>query len=153
MHLVVSVKIIGFGDRCGLSICADEAEALLGKRRDSEHEVSTQIKTEFMQLWDGLTTNQDAGVLVLAATNRPGELDEAVLRRSSHQYEVHIVTGVCCEYMHVGLPHILLVSLLYSYQSTSWQTIASAAFAGGRNVGHHPFLFLVSVKVQQSGHI
>ena len=68
--------------------CADEAEALLGKRRDNEHEVTIQIKTEFMQLWDGLTTDRHAGVLVLAATNRPGELDEAVLRRFSRQYEV-----------------------------------------------------------------
>jgi len=72
---------------------ADEAEALLGKRRDNEHEVSIQIKTEFMQLWDGLTTDHHAGVLVLAATNRPGELDEAVLRRFSHQYEVQTLTS------------------------------------------------------------
>ena len=46
--------------------CADEAEALLGKRSDNEQEMSTQIKTEFMQLWDGLMTDRDAGVLVLA---------------------------------------------------------------------------------------
>ena len=82
---------------------ADEAEALLGKRRDNEHEVSIQIKTEFMQLWDGLTTDCHAGVLVLAATNRPGELDEAVLRRFSHQYEVQMRTG-CIECRRLPKP-------------------------------------------------
>jgi len=60
---------------------ADEVDALLGKRRESEHEATTTMKTEFMQLWDGFSTDARANVMVLAATNRPYELDEAVLRR------------------------------------------------------------------------
>ena len=60
---------------------ADEVDALLGKRRDAEHEAVTTMKTEFMQGWDGLLTDARANVLVLAATNRPWDLDEAVLRR------------------------------------------------------------------------
>ena len=39
------------------------------------------MKTEFMQLWDGFLTESRANVMVLAATNRPYDLDEAVLRR------------------------------------------------------------------------
>ena len=89
---------------------ADEAEALLGKRRDNEHEVSIQIKTEFMQLWDGLTTDSHAGVLVLAATNRPGELDEAVLRRFTHQYEVRTAEG-----FHRMQVFLLVSNLLYDH--------------------------------------
>lgn len=34
-----------------------------------------------MQLWDGMLTNKSNNVMVLAATNRPYDLDEAILRR------------------------------------------------------------------------
>jgi SpoVK/Ycf46/Vps4 family AAA+-type ATPase len=46
------------------------------------------MKTEFMALWDGFSTDQDARVMVLAATNRPWELDEAILRRLPRAFEV-----------------------------------------------------------------
>lgn len=69
-------------------IFIDEVDALLGRRKDNEHEAMTSMKTEFMQLWDGLLTNMNAPVTVLAATNRPYELDDAVLRRFSIQVEV-----------------------------------------------------------------
>lgn len=60
---------------------ADEVDALLGKRKDLEHEVSLSMKTEFMALWDGIETDAASRVVILGATNRPKELDEAVLRR------------------------------------------------------------------------
>ena len=66
----------------------DEVDALLGRRKDAEHEAMTAMKTEFMQLWDGLLTSRHASIMVLAATNRPHELDDAVLRRFSLQLEV-----------------------------------------------------------------
>ena len=69
-------------------IFIDEVDALLGKRRDNEHEAVTAMKTEFMQLWDGFSTDPNSSVMVLAATNRPYDLDEAVLRRFSAQFEV-----------------------------------------------------------------
>lgn len=69
-------------------IFIDEVDALLGKRRDQEHEAVTAMKTEFMQLWDGFSTDPSSNVMVLAATNRPYDLDEAVLRRFSAQFEV-----------------------------------------------------------------
>ncbi len=61
--------------------CADEVDALLGMRKAQEHEATTALKTEFMQLWDGMATRRAANVCVLAATNRPFDLDEAILRR------------------------------------------------------------------------
>lgn len=120
-------------------IFVDEVDSFLGKRRTGEHEAVTNMKTEFMTLWDGewrsdarvlyagaggrrrrtllrladfecrcarcraaLTTcpscATDAGflsrqqsggsVMVLAATNRPHELDEAILRRLPRHFEV-----------------------------------------------------------------
>lgn len=65
-----------------VAILADEIDSLLG-RRDSqyEHEGMRKIKNEFMSMWDGLTTKTNERVIVLAATNRPFDLDDAVLRR------------------------------------------------------------------------
>jgi SpoVK/Ycf46/Vps4 family AAA+-type ATPase len=66
----------------------DEVDAVLGKRRANEHEVTVSMKTEFMQLWDGLTTGRNDRILIFGATNRPDNLDDAVLRRFVVQYEV-----------------------------------------------------------------
>ncbi|KAK9824386.1 hypothetical protein WJX72_009900 [[Myrmecia] bisecta] len=69
-------------------IFIDEVDSMLGRRKDHEHEAVTSLKTEFMQHWDGFLTNHSGNVMVLAATNRPYDLDEAVLRRFSAQFEV-----------------------------------------------------------------
>ncbi|AES72565.2 ATPase family AAA domain-containing protein 1 isoform X1 [Medicago truncatula] len=71
-------------------IFIDEVDSFLGQRRSSDHEASLNMKTEFMALWDGFSTDQSARVMVLAATNRPSELDEAILRRFPQAFEVGI---------------------------------------------------------------
>lgn len=68
----------------------DEVDSLLGHRRAVEHEATTAMKTEFMQLWDGFETQSAANIVVLGATNKRDDLDEAVLRRFSLQYEVRL---------------------------------------------------------------
>ncbi|XP_034587999.1 uncharacterized protein [Setaria viridis] len=63
-------------------IFVDEVDSLLAKRGSQvEHEAMRKIKNEFMVNWDGLRTKQQERVLVLGATNRPHDLDEAVIRR------------------------------------------------------------------------
>ncbi|XP_038684457.1 ATPase family AAA domain-containing protein 1-B-like isoform X2 [Tripterygium wilfordii] len=69
-------------------IFIDEVDSFLGQRRTTDHEALTNMKTEFMALWDGFTTDQNARVMVLAATNRPSELDEAILRRLPQSFEI-----------------------------------------------------------------
>ncbi|KAL6761960.1 P-loop containing nucleoside triphosphate hydrolase protein [Haematococcus lacustris] len=70
-------------------IFIDEVDAMLGKRgSNSEHEASLSLKTEFMQLWDGMESTRGQRIVVMGATNRPGMVDEAVLRRFSIQHEV-----------------------------------------------------------------
>ena len=69
-------------------IFIDEIDSFLGTRKSSEHEAVTSMKTEFMALWDGFLTDNNARVLVLAATNRPWDIDEAILRRLPRAYEV-----------------------------------------------------------------
>ncbi|XP_078446153.1 uncharacterized protein LOC144715132 [Wolffia australiana] len=71
-------------------IFIDEVDSFLGQRRTTDHEAMTNMKTEFMSLWDGFTTDQNARVMVLAATNRPSELDEAILRRLPQAFEIGI---------------------------------------------------------------
>jgi SpoVK/Ycf46/Vps4 family AAA+-type ATPase len=75
-------------------IFIDEVDALLGARGDrTEHEASRKVKTEFMACWDGLKTSQVERVTVLGATNRPWDLDEAVLRRFSRRLYVDTPTA------------------------------------------------------------
>ncbi|QHO29679.1 hypothetical protein HN51_018091 [Arachis hypogaea] len=71
-------------------IFIDEVDSFLGQRRTSDHEALLNMKTEFMALWDGFTTDHNARVMVLAATNRPSELDEAILRRLPQAFEIGI---------------------------------------------------------------
>ncbi|GJQ74057.1 hypothetical protein Trydic_g18980 [Trypoxylus dichotomus] len=62
-------------------IFIDEIDSLLSQRTDTEHESSRRIKTEFLVQLDGATTDNDEKLLVIGATNRPQELDEAARRR------------------------------------------------------------------------
>ncbi|KAG5089953.1 hypothetical protein AAZX31_01G208400 [Glycine max] len=72
-------------------IFVDEVDSMLGQRtRVGEHEAMRKIKNEFMTHWDGLMTNSGERILVLAATNRPFDLDEAIIRR----FERRIMVGM-----------------------------------------------------------
>jgi len=67
----------------------DEVDAFLGIRgKFSEHAVDSQIKALFLSIWDGLDVTN--GVIVLGATNRPFDVDPAVLRRLPRQYKFPI---------------------------------------------------------------
>ncbi|XP_022738971.1 uncharacterized protein LOC111291460 isoform X5 [Durio zibethinus] len=66
-------------------VFVDEVDSMLGRRENpGEHEAMRKMKNEFMVNWDGLRTKDTERVLVLAATNRPFDLDEAVIRRLPH---------------------------------------------------------------------
>lgn len=62
-------------------IFLDEVDSLLGARDSSEHEATRVIKNEFMAGWDGLQSKESERILVFATTNRPFDLDDAVIRR------------------------------------------------------------------------
>ncbi|EKE40356.1 hypothetical protein ENUP19_0240G0005 [Entamoeba nuttalli] len=61
-------------------IFIDEIDSLLSARSESEHESSRRLKTEFLVRLDGAGTD-DERILVVGATNRPQEIDEAARRR------------------------------------------------------------------------
>src|SRR5436190_15553745 len=52
------------------------------------------MKAGFMTRWDGLTTEDDARIIVLGATNLPNALDPAVLRRLPKRYAVGLPTAI-----------------------------------------------------------
>jgi len=66
-------------------IFVDELDGLFRERGGEDHDVGRDLKTEFLQLWDGIPNHAQGGssssVLVIGATNRPYEVDPAFLRR------------------------------------------------------------------------
>jgi ATP-dependent 26S proteasome regulatory subunit len=64
-------------------IVLDELDGLFLIRGRDEQEASRDLKTEWLQWWDGVASAQmDSNeVLVVAATNRPWDVDPAVWRR------------------------------------------------------------------------
>lgn len=72
----------------------DEIDAVLGQRRSGEHEASGMVKAEFMTLWDGLNSSSPEGlparIMILGATNRIQDIDEAILRRMPKKFAVSL---------------------------------------------------------------
>lgn len=79
-------------------IFIDEIETLLRKRGASGNTHAVQsMQGIFLAEWDGLSSssssstnafNKDAPILVMGATNRPGDIDEAFMRRMPLQINV-----------------------------------------------------------------
>ena len=49
------------------------------------------MKTQFMSFWDGLMTDNNCQIMIVGATNRPQDVDAAILRRMPSMF-------------HIGLP-------------------------------------------------
>uniref|UniRef100_A0A7S1KUE9 microtubule-severing ATPase n=1 Tax=Percolomonas cosmopolitus TaxID=63605 RepID=A0A7S1KUE9_9EUKA len=65
-------------------IFIDEVDSVLTARSESEHEASRRLKTQILIELDGIVSGESEPgrhLLVMAATNRPHELDDAALRR------------------------------------------------------------------------
>ncbi|VDD79761.1 unnamed protein product [Mesocestoides corti] len=54
--------------------------SFLTTRSVHDNESTRMMKTQFMALWDGLLSEPDSRIIVIGATNRPSDLDSAILR-------------------------------------------------------------------------
>lgn len=87
-------------------IFVDEIDSILRERKETEHEASRRLKTEFFIEMDGVKNDSNDRIIIIGATNRPQELDEAILRRFSKR-------------IYVGLPdHHARKTLLKNLMST-----------------------------------
>ena len=65
----------------------DEIDSVAAQRDDNSHESSTRVVAQLLTLMDGFKSK--ANVVVIAATNRPQDLDVALLRPGRFDWEIH----------------------------------------------------------------
>ena len=89
-------------------IFIDEIDSFLRERNKGDHEATAMMKAEFMtyvaldcssssyvdllcfdRLWDGLLSSKER-IMVLGATNRPNDIDSAILRRMPKRFAVRL---------------------------------------------------------------
>ncbi|XP_034025509.1 ATPase family AAA domain-containing protein 1-A-like [Thalassophryne amazonica] len=69
-------------------IFIDEIDSFLRNRSSQDGEAIAMMKAQFLSLWDGL---QGSGqVMVMGATNRPYDIDPAILRRMPTAFHVKL---------------------------------------------------------------
>jgi SpoVK/Ycf46/Vps4 family AAA+-type ATPase len=71
----------------------DEIDSILSSRSEGQHEASRRLETEFLVQMDGVNGNAEERVILIGATNRPQELDEAVRRRFTKRIYVDLPNG------------------------------------------------------------
>ncbi|KAJ3414926.1 hypothetical protein HDV05_005875 [Chytridiales sp. JEL 0842] len=71
-------------------IFVDEIDALLKIRGRHQPTYVTNTINEWMQEWDGIQAEASNGIIVVGATNRPFDLDDAVLRRLPRRIFVNL---------------------------------------------------------------
>ena len=64
----------------------DEIDSLAGQRDDQSHEASKRVVAQLLTLMDGFSSSSN--VIVIAATNRPQDLDRALLRPGRFDWEI-----------------------------------------------------------------
>ncbi|KAF2860890.1 AAA-domain-containing protein [Piedraia hortae CBS 480.64] len=69
----------------------DEADAIFGSRQDAGNRTThREIINQFLREWDGMDNH---GVFIMVATNRPFDLDDAVLRRLPRRLLIDLPTA------------------------------------------------------------
>ncbi|KAH8281841.1 hypothetical protein KR054_003282 [Drosophila jambulina] len=129
-------------------IFIDEIESFLRVRGIGDHEATAMMKTQFMIRWDGLITNDNACILVLGATNRPQDLDKAILRRMSLQF--YIEAPQDCQ-RHEILQLILQSEQLHPSVNLKELARLATGFSGSdlRELCRHAFIYRMRQTIRE----
>ncbi|XP_074648262.1 outer mitochondrial transmembrane helix translocase-like [Tubulanus polymorphus] len=73
-------------------IFIDEIDSFLRVRSSGDHESTAMMKTQFMSFWDGLITDPKCQIMIIGATNRPQDVDAAILRRMPSMFHIGLPT-------------------------------------------------------------
>ena len=110
----------------------DEIDSLASQRNDTSHEASRRIVGQLLTAMDGFTS--DSNVIVLATTNRIGDIDTALRRPGRFDWEINFplpsrrdreaILVASARPLSVGfnLPHAIIADL-----TDSWSPAALAA--------------------------
>jgi SpoVK/Ycf46/Vps4 family AAA+-type ATPase len=71
-------------------IFIDEIDSFLRTRDTHDHEATAMMKAQFMILWEGLISAKHCQVIVMGATNRPQDVDKAILRRMPAMFQINL---------------------------------------------------------------
>ncbi|KAI9004084.1 P-loop containing nucleoside triphosphate hydrolase protein [Gaertneriomyces semiglobifer] len=122
-------------------IFIDEIDSLLTARTEGEHEATRRVKTEFLIQFDGCGTDNEDRILLIGATNRPAELDEAARRRFRKKLYIALPEAVgrrkIVDHLLVNEKHSLttqdvdrIVELTDGYSGSDMHGLVSEAVMG-----------------------
>lgn len=103
-------------------IFIDEIDSLLSQRTENENESARKIKTEFLVQFDGAGTTNKERILVIGATNRPHEIDEAARRRLVKRIYVPLPEQVA----RIELIKSLMKTFSFDFSEKDYEEISKA---------------------------
>jgi len=126
----------------------DEIDSVAGKRSENDHDGSRRVVTQLLTLMDRAEPNEN--VIVIATTNRPDDIDEALLRAGRFDWRIEFpsptrddrveMLNIAAErYTTIGnLPHSEMAQQTEGWTAADldliWTEAALLAVADGREV-------------------
>ena len=101
-------------------IFIDEIDSLLRSRDTHDHEATAMVKALFMSMWDGLITDNKCCVVVMGATNRPQDVDKAILRRMPASFYIGLPVSAGNSFC-TTLINVLLIILVKDFATTAFR--------------------------------